>query len=112
VDKVYDGTTAATVTLSDNRVAGDVFTDSYVSATFVNKNAGWNKTINVSGISIFGPDAGNYTYNTTAVTRANILPWWWIFLSSGTSNLGTSNLMLDANNKNIILLPLIPSSGQ
>ena len=27
VNKVYDGTTAATVTLTDNRVAGDVFTD-------------------------------------------------------------------------------------
>jgi hypothetical protein len=27
--KTYDGTTVATVTLSDNRVAGDLFTDSY-----------------------------------------------------------------------------------
>ena len=38
VNKTYDGTTAATVTLSDNRVPGDVFTRGYTSATFANKN--------------------------------------------------------------------------
>ena len=72
VNKVYDGTTAATVTLSDNRVAGDVFTASYTTATFANKNVGNGKTISVSGISIGGPDAGNYTFNTTATATANI----------------------------------------
>src|SRR6185369_14083381 len=40
INKVYDGTTAATVTLSDDRVAGDVFTDSYTTATFADKNVG------------------------------------------------------------------------
>src|SRR5206468_532852 len=34
VDKVYDRTTTGTVTLSDNRISGDVLTDSYTSATF------------------------------------------------------------------------------
>src|SRR5207253_205364 len=72
VNKVYDGTTAATVTLSDNRVAGDVFTDSSTSATFANKNVGLAKTVSVSGISISGTDAGNYTFNTTAGTAADI----------------------------------------
>ncbi len=74
VNKQYDGTTSATVTLSDNRVAGDVFTDSYTSASFTNKNVGTGKTVNVSGISISGTDAGNYTFNTTAITTANITP--------------------------------------
>ena len=32
VNKVYDGTTTATVVLSDNRVAGDTFSDAYSSA--------------------------------------------------------------------------------
>src|SRR5207249_8552073 len=59
VNRPYDGTTAATVTLSDNRVSGDVFTDSYTSAAFTNKNAGTGKTVNVSGINISGTDAGN-----------------------------------------------------
>src|SRR6185436_14445859 len=72
VNKVYDGTTAATVTLSDNRIAGDVLTTSYTSAAFADKNVGTGKTVSVSGISISGPDAGNYTFNTTASTTANI----------------------------------------
>jgi len=42
------------VTLSDDRVAGDVFTDSYTSATFNNKNVGTGKPVSVSGISISG----------------------------------------------------------
>jgi hypothetical protein len=74
VNKEYDGKTNATVTLSDNRVLGDVFTDSYTSASFADANAGDNKLVSVSGISISGTDAGNYTYNTTAVTHANITP--------------------------------------
>ncbi|MFA4934171.1 MAG: YDG domain-containing protein, partial [Candidatus Omnitrophota bacterium] len=75
VNKVYDGTTNATVILSDNRVAGDVFTDNYASASFEDKNVGNNKTVNVAGISIVGLDAGNYMLSsTTAVTTANITP--------------------------------------
>ena len=73
VDKVYDGNTTATVNLSDNRVSGDVFTDSYVSASFSpDGTADTGKTVNVTGISITGADAGNYTFNTTANTIANI----------------------------------------
>jgi hypothetical protein len=72
VNKVYDGTTNATVTLSDNRVSGDVFTTAYTTAAFTDKNVGTGKTVNVSGISITGTDAGNYTFNTTANTTANI----------------------------------------
>jgi hypothetical protein len=73
VDKVYDGTTAATVTLSDNRVSGDVFTASHVTATFGNKHVGTGKAVSVSGISIAGADAGNYALaNTTTSTSANI----------------------------------------
>jgi len=73
VNKVYDGTVTATVTLSDNRVAGDVFTASYGSASFTSSAVGNGKTVNVSGISLAGTDAGNYTLgNTTAATTANI----------------------------------------
>ena len=72
VNKVYDGTTAATVTLSDNRVSGDVFTSSYANAAFADKNVGSGKTVSVSGISVTGGDSGNYTFNTTATTTANI----------------------------------------
>src|SRR5439155_12279377 len=71
-DKVYDGTTSATVTLSDNRVAGDTLTNSYTTASFANKNVGNAKGIGISGISFSGIDAGNYTYANTATAIANI----------------------------------------
>src|SRR5208282_151612 len=76
VSKGYDGTTAAVVTLSDNRVPGDTFTDNYTSAAFTDPNAGPAKTVNVSGISVSGTDAGNYaladtaTNTTAAITGA------------------------------------------
>ena len=74
VNKTYDGTTSATVTLSDNRISGDVFTSSYTSASFANKNVGTGKAVSVSGISISGADAGNYSANATASTMADITP--------------------------------------
>src|SRR5262249_14087001 len=71
-NKVYDGTTVATVTLSDNRVAGDSLTTSYTSASFANKNVGTAKTVSVSGITISGTDAANYSANSTASAIADI----------------------------------------
>jgi uncharacterized protein YfiM (DUF2279 family) len=71
-NKVYNGTTAAAVTLSDNRVAGDSLSTSYTSAGFSDKNVGNGKTVNVSSISVSGTDAGNYSFNTTASATANI----------------------------------------
>src|SRR6185295_16082043 len=62
VSRVYDGTTSATVTLSDDRVSGDVLTTAYTTASFANKNVGPAKPISVSSISVTGADAGNYTF--------------------------------------------------
>ncbi len=75
IDKVYDGTTSASITLADNRLPGDSITVSYGSAAFLTADVGTGKTVNVTGISISGPDAGKYILgNTTATTTANILP--------------------------------------
>ena len=72
-DKVYDATTAATVTLSSDKVASDALTLSYGSAAFADKNIGGAKSVAVSGIAVAGADAGNYTLkNTTAATTAAI----------------------------------------
>src|SRR5207244_4330850 len=60
VNREYDTTTAATVTLADDEVAGDHVTPSYTSAAFADKNVGTGKAVSVSGISISGADAGNY----------------------------------------------------
>ena len=72
VNKVYDGTPAATVTLSDNHFGNDMVTDAYAGASFVTPNAGAGIQVNVTGISISGADATNYAYNTAATTSANI----------------------------------------
>ena len=75
INKVYDGTLAATVTLSDDRVSGDIFTDSYGAASFIDKNVGTGKAVSVSGLSILGADAANYNLvSMTAATTANITP--------------------------------------
>jgi hypothetical protein len=74
VNKVYDGTTKASVSLGDNRVAGDSLTDNYGSANFTDPGVGNGKTVNVASIYISGTDAGNYTLNdTSASTTADIL---------------------------------------
>ena len=71
INKVYDGASSATVTLSDDRIAGDALTTTYV-ASYSDKNVGNAKTIGVSGLNLGGTDAGNYTFNTAAATSANI----------------------------------------
>ncbi|SHF88294.1 gliding motility-associated C-terminal domain-containing protein [Cnuella takakiae] len=72
-NKPYDGNTAAVVNLGDNRVAGDVLTVNYTAATFNNANAGTAKPVTVTGISIGGMAAANYTLAaTSAATTANI----------------------------------------
>jgi len=73
VDKSYDGTTTAVVTLSDNRITGDSITDSYTDASFSDPSAGAGKTVSVTGISISGSSSGNYALSsTTATTTADI----------------------------------------
>ena len=74
INKTYDGTATAAVALSDNRVSGDVLATSYSAASFGNKNVGTAKPVSVSGISIAGAAAGNYSANATASTSANITP--------------------------------------
>ncbi|MFL5493448.1 MAG: beta strand repeat-containing protein, partial [Gemmatimonadales bacterium] len=74
-NKVYDGTTAADVTLDDDRVTGDAVTLSSVSAAFDTRNVGNAKTVTVSGVATAGADAGNYILASTTVnTTANITP--------------------------------------
>ena len=72
VDKIYNGDAVATVTLSDNRVAGDSFNTSY-SASFLDKDVAAGKAVSVSGLSISGTDAANYVLSsTTGTTTADI----------------------------------------
>ncbi len=73
VDKIYNGDAAATVTLSDDRIAGDVLTTNYADASFSDKFVAAGKTVSVSGLSISGTDASNYALSAvTDTTTADI----------------------------------------
>ena len=91
MDKVYDGTTSATAILSDDRIAGDVLTVTYSIALFDNPNVGINKPVGVLGISVTGTDAGNYTFNTTASTTANITGRTLIVSAAGINKVYDGN---------------------
>jgi hypothetical protein len=71
VNKVYDTTTTATVTTSDNRLGADILTINR-TATFSDANVGTNKDVTVTNVSLGGADAGNYTVSATGSTIADI----------------------------------------
>src|SRR5207244_584974 len=73
VNRIYGGTTAATVTLSTDNVTGDIVSPSYVSAAFADRNIGIGKTVSVSGITISGSDASNYTLTNSTATSTAII---------------------------------------
>jgi hypothetical protein len=73
-DKVYDGTTTATISgtaLIDGLVGEDEVTIIAGTAEFEDKNVGNGKVVSFSGWSLGGVDAGNYTLQPASVT-ANI----------------------------------------
>jgi hypothetical protein len=77
-DRAYNSTTAATLNTSGisfgGLMTGDVLSVSATGA-FINKNVGVGKTVNISGITLTGADAGNYILaSTTASTTATISP--------------------------------------
>ena len=73
-NKVYDGSTAASVTLSNNAISGDAVAVSYTGATFANASSGNGKVVTVAGLSLSGAAAANYTLSgvTSVATTANI----------------------------------------
>lgn len=74
VDKVYDGNASASATLTVKPIAGDVLSATYSAAEFDNKNAGTGKTMRISGITLTGADALNYSVLPEARTTASITP--------------------------------------
>jgi hypothetical protein len=61
LNKVYDSNTEAMVTLNTDKLGSDDVTAGYTSANFADKNVGNGKSISVTGISISGGDATNYS---------------------------------------------------
>jgi len=74
IDREYDGSMDATVNLSDDRVSGDLLDINYTAAAFGDKHVGTGKAVSVSGITVGGSDATNYSFNGTAVSTASITP--------------------------------------
>jgi len=73
VNKTYDATFTATVTLSATPIKGDVVTYNYTAANFSQSSVGANLLVTVSGISLGGPDGANYAVSdTTTTTTASI----------------------------------------
>jgi filamentous hemagglutinin family protein len=73
-DKVYDGNTTATIGFRNltGVISGDVVTYTGGIASFGDKNAGIQKTMTATGLSLTGVDAGNYTVNSAATSTGDI----------------------------------------
>ena len=76
-DKVYDGTVEVNVNTGtasfSGSISGDDLTVASATGAFADKNAGTDKSVTITGLSLGGTDAGNYTLaNTTASTTASI----------------------------------------
>ncbi|NTV03049.1 MAG: filamentous hemagglutinin N-terminal domain-containing protein, partial [Chlorobiaceae bacterium] len=80
VNKVYDGTTVASVTTADDRISGNTFTINRTAAFddtgSTGRNVGVGKTVNVTGVSLSNgsgqTDAGNYSVPASGTTVADI----------------------------------------
>ena len=101
INKVYDTTTSASVTLSTTALGSDVVSPSYGSASFATPYVGSNKPVSVAGVSLSGADAGNYSSNTTASTTASI-----------TASGGTPNPSLSVASLEVVPTTPIGASNQ
>ena len=71
-NKTYDGTTSASVFLTDQIITGDTVIATYKFSTFSDANVGIGKSISVSGVALTGADSSNYSISSSASTTANI----------------------------------------
>jgi len=72
-DKTYDGTTAATGRIALSGVLAGDSVSAAAAFAFADKNAGRNRTVSVSGATLTGGDAGNYTLSLPSSAVASIL---------------------------------------
>jgi hypothetical protein len=80
IDRVYDGTTVVGVNASGASLAGTIGGDlvslvaTGATGTMADKNVGTNKPVAVTGLSLAGADAGNYTVTAAPGANATITP--------------------------------------
>ena len=75
-NKVYDGSTDATVLTRSlvGTLTGDVVSLSGGTAAFATPDVGNGITVTLTGATLAGADAGNYTLGSVGDTAANITP--------------------------------------
>ncbi|MCL4207615.1 MAG: hypothetical protein KJ000_34465, partial [Pirellulaceae bacterium] len=73
-DKVYDGNTMATVTVSLGGVLGSDAVTGAAAGTFDSKHVGADKTVTIGAVTLGGADAGNYTVGSAGTATADITP--------------------------------------
>ncbi|GLQ45809.1 hypothetical protein GCM10007862_08600 [Dyella lipolytica] len=94
INKVYDGNAIDTVSLfATGAIAGDQLNFADASALFDNKNAGNGKPVTISGITGSGADIGNYTFNTSTTTTANITPLGITIDATGINKIYNGNTL-------------------
>ena len=71
--KTYDGNSTGSGTISLSGVVTGDTVDASGTFTFVDKNAGLGKTVDLTGATLTGTDAGNYTLTVPATTVGDIL---------------------------------------
>ena len=92
-NKVYDATTAATITTTGAKINGLLGTDTLsvsstgVTGVFASTHAGADITVTVSGVSLTGSATtlSNYVLSTPVTTTANITPATLTVVGSNTS---------------------------
>ena len=108
-NKVYDGTTDATVDTTNAAFVGvvpgdDVSIGNGGTVTFNNKDVGNNKTVTLNGLVLTGADAGNYVL-IPPTTTADILPATVTITGITVSNKvydGTTDATIDTTNAALV----------
>ena len=110
-DKVYDGTVSAAATVQDDRINGDRLSLAFAAA-FADRNAQEGKRVNITGITLDGPDAFNYAVPGTASTVGRILQrplaTWTSAASGNWSNAANWDALPDGNNVASVIIPASP----
>ena len=101
-NKVYDGTSAATLNTAGVTFTGLIGGDTVTlggdgTGTFIDKNVGTNKAVIVSGYTLVGSDAGNYAVGQPTGLTADITP-----ASLLVSGLTASNKIYDGTDAAIV----------
>lgn len=105
-NKAYDGTTEATVLIRtlEGAVPTDAVAFSGGTATFASSAVGNNKAVTLTGASLSGADAGNYTLQTVSQVTANITKRLLTLSVTAASKVydGTSSVTLTPQTSGIV----------